>query len=83
MSKYDDVKTLPSGKGKEDFYKAWGAVFEREGRFSEAKNGPVPSLGDENSTKQEVDAFYDFFYSFDSWRSFEYQDKEINEGSDK
>ena len=42
----------------------------------------MPSLGDENSTKEQVDEFYNFFYDFDSWRSFEYLDKEANEGSD-
>ncbi|KAK0534247.1 Zuotin [Tilletia horrida] len=78
----DDDK-VPSGKEKpEKFFALWGPVFEREARFSEPKNGKVPSLGDENSTKDEVNSFYDFWYNFDSWRSFEYLDKDINEGSD-
>ncbi|KAK0545587.1 Zuotin [Tilletia horrida] len=78
----DDDK-VPTGKEKpEKFYSLWGPVFEREARFSEPKNGTVPKLGDENSTKEEVNAFYDFWYNFDSWRSFEYLDKEVNEGSD-
>lgn len=84
FEKYDKMTSLPSGKeAPEKFYKLWGPVFEREGRFSEPKNGVVPTIGDENSEKDHVDRFYDFFYSFDSWRSFEYKDKEINEGSDK
>lgn len=29
-----------------------------------------------------MEGFYDFWYSFDSWRSFEWLDKEVNEGSD-
>ena len=78
-----DDDDVPTGKEKpEQFYKLWGPVFEREGRFSEPKNGPVPALGDENSTKQQVDEFYGFWYNFDSWRSFEYLDKEVNEGSE-
>jgi len=78
----DDEK-VPTGKEKpEKFYSLWGPVFEREGRFSEPKNGPVPSIGDENSSKDDVNSFYDFWYNFDSWRSFEYLDKDINEGSD-
>lgn len=42
-------------------------------------------LGDENSTKQDVDDFYNFWYNFDSWRSFEYLDEDVpddNEGRD-
>lgn len=57
------------------FYKLWGRVFKAEGRFSNKQ--PVPKFGDENSTKEEVDAFYNFWYNFDSWRSFEYQDEDV------
>jgi DnaJ family protein C protein 2 len=55
-------------------------VFEMEARFS--KTQPAAPLGSEDATKEEVERFYDFWYSFDSWRSFEYRDKEVNEGSD-
>ncbi|WFD24016.1 hydroxymethylglutaryl-CoA lyase [Malassezia equina] len=76
-----DDDDVPTGKeSPERFYELWGPVFEREARFS--KETPVPSLGNADSTKEEVDDFYNFFYNFDSWRSFEYLDKEVNEGSD-
>ncbi|KAJ8472635.1 hypothetical protein ONZ51_g8395 [Trametes cubensis] len=62
------------------FFEAFGPVFEREARFS--RKQPVPMLGSYDDPKEVVEAFYDFWYNFDSWRSFEYLDKEVNEGSD-
>ena len=73
-----DDDNVPTGKeSPERFYELWAPVFEREARFS--KQTPVPSLGTKDSTKEEVD---DFYNNFDSWRSFEYLDSEVNEGSD-
>lgn len=69
---------------KKGWLKAWRPVFESEGRFS--KVTPVPKLGDDNSTKAEVEEFYNFWYNFDSWRSFEYQDEDVpddNENRDQ
>jgi DnaJ family protein C protein 2 len=63
------------------FFDLYGPVFEREARFS--RKQPVPMLGLNEDGKVKVEAFYDFWYNFDSWRSFEYLDKEVNEGSDK
>ncbi|BDD63881.1 DnaJ (Hsp40), sub C, member 2 [Monascus purpureus] len=76
----------PSKKevAKGDFFKLWVPVFESEARFS--KKHPVPSLGNENSTKAEVDEFYNFWYNFDSWRTFEYLDEDVpddNENRDQ
>ncbi|KAJ2766942.1 Zuotin, partial [Coemansia nantahalensis] len=65
---------IPSAKAKGDFFAAYGPVFEREARFS--NKTPVPQLGDDGSARADVEAFYEFWYGFDSWRSFEYKDKE-------
>lgn len=66
------------------FFKAWTPVFESEARFS--RKQPVPMLGNDSSTKEEVEYFYNFWYSFDSWRSFEYLDEDVpddNESRDQ
>ncbi|KAJ5548412.1 hypothetical protein N7513_005646 [Penicillium frequentans] len=66
-------KKQASAKGK--FYKAWGPCFEAEGRFSIKQ--PVPQFGNEDSTQEEVENFYNFWYNFDSWRTFEYLDEDV------
>ncbi|KAK0223634.1 DnaJ-domain-containing protein [Armillaria fumosa] len=77
----DDLPTAQSMKAnKLDFIQAFTPIFEREARFS--KKQPVPVLGSIDASKQHVESFYDFWYNFDSWRSFEWYDKEVNEGSD-
>ncbi|TCD69754.1 hypothetical protein EIP91_006290 [Steccherinum ochraceum] len=73
-------KQIKNTKDPQFFFKNFAPVFEREARFS--RKQPVPMLGAYDASKQEVEGFYDFWYNFDSWRSFEYLDKEINEGSD-
>ncbi|CAK5268764.1 unnamed protein product [Mycena citricolor] len=94
----DEVPTASEFKAKKPpaFIPAFAPVFEREGRFSRTQ--PVPGLrvpsdppsADPNdieghdfpTVKAHVESFYDFWYNFDSWRSFEWLDKEVNEGSD-
>ncbi|TDZ29219.1 Zuotin [Colletotrichum trifolii] len=69
---------------KGNFYKLWGSVFKAEGRFS--NNQPVPPFGDDKSSKDEVEDFYNFWYNFDSWRTFEYLDEDVpddNENRDQ
>ncbi|ORX70791.1 DnaJ-domain-containing protein [Linderina pennispora] len=69
---------IPNAKAKGDFFEIYGPVFEREGQFSNKQ--PVPQLGAMDTERAEVESFYEFWYAFDSWRSFEYLDKEDVDG---
>ncbi|KAF9359685.1 DnaJ (Hsp40), sub C, member 2, partial [Mortierella sp. NVP85] len=62
------------------FIEAWKPVFEREARFSVKAKKDIPSLGTMESSKEQVEAFYSFWYNFESWRTFEYLDKEEGDG---
>ncbi|KAF4119460.1 DnaJ-like protein subfamily C member 2 [Geosmithia morbida] len=73
-------KDIKSG----NYYKLWNKVFKAESRFS--KNHPVPQFGDADSTREQVESFYNFWYNFDSWRTFEYLDEDVpddNENRDQ
>ncbi|KAF9568869.1 hypothetical protein EC968_002803 [Mortierella alpina] len=84
---YDSVDPIPeeSYNALKDgadlpFIEAWKPVFEREARFSVRDKKDIPSIGTMDSSKKEVEAFYGFWYGFDSWRTFEYLDKEEGDG---
>uniref|UniRef100_A0A665TD36 DnaJ homolog subfamily C member 2 n=1 Tax=Echeneis naucrates TaxID=173247 RepID=A0A665TD36_ECHNA len=69
---------VPSkSEGKENFYEVFSPVFERNARWSSKKH--VPKLGTVESSFEEVDNFYSFWYNFDSWREFSYLDEEEKE----
>lgn len=73
---FDD--DIPSGiDARIGFFATFGPVFEANARWSIKRD--VPPLGHEDSTRDEVDRFYHFWYSFESWREYSYLDEEEKE----
>lgn len=68
---FDDE--IPTDCEPQDFFKVFGLAFMRNSRWS--VNQPVPTLGEENTPIEEVDMFYNFWYSFKSWREFPHADE--------
>lgn len=52
----------------------FGPAFKRNSRWSLTQ--PVPDVGDEDTPYNVVDKFYDFWFSFKSWREFPHDDEE-------
>lgn len=60
-----DAQTSP-----ERFYDKFGKCFALNSRWSVSDR--VPQLGDDKSDMKSVDKFYEFWYSFKSWRDFSF-----------
>lgn len=52
----------------------FGPAFKRNSRWSVTQ--PVPDVGEEETPYAAVDKFYDFWFSFKSWREFPHDDEE-------
>lgn len=68
---FDDE--IPYDCAPQDFFKVFGPAFVRNGRWSVTQ--PIPTLGDDNTPIKEVDSFYNFWYTFKSWREFPHADE--------
>jgi DnaJ family protein C protein 2 len=55
----------------------FGKAFDLNSQWSEKM--PVPKLGDESTSRENVERFYSFWYNFESWREYSYLDEEEKE----
>ena len=69
----DDVPNITE-YNKQKFFDVFGPVIERNSQWSLQK--PVPLIGTDQDTIDQVDDFYNFWYNFKSWREYSYLDEE-------
>ncbi|XP_065674445.1 dnaJ homolog subfamily C member 2 isoform X2 [Hydra vulgaris] len=65
---------IPSYSPKQDFFEVFSKYVKLNARWS--SHQPVPLLGDMNTSIEDVNAFYTFWYDFHSWRNFSNLDTE-------
>lgn len=76
-SKFDETVPPINKNSKENFYEVFTPVFDLNQQW--ALDEDVPYLGDDDSTIEEVNHFYEYWYDFQSWREYSYLDEENKE----
>lgn len=66
--KIPSQKEISKIKEDYDFFRIFGPAFIKNSIWS--VNKPVPKIGDMNTDIKKVKRFYNFWYSFKSWRDF-------------
>ena len=66
--KFDD--NVPNPTSADNFYEIFGPVFERNARWSVHQH--VPLLGNDETSFDQVNKLYRFWYDFSSWREYSY-----------
>ncbi|CAI5449182.1 unnamed protein product [Caenorhabditis angaria] len=80
--KFNDQLPNEKSINHSNFFTELAPVFELNARWSNIQ--PVPKLGTNEATRDHVETFYDFWFSFSSWREFSYLDEEDKErGEDR
>ena len=67
--------SIPKGDPKdlrEKFFDTFSPVFERNSRWA-VNRSQVQKLGDKDTSRKQVENFYNYWYDFKSWR--DYQEK--------
>ncbi|MEW5320503.1 MAG: hypothetical protein WDW38_011571 [Sanguina aurantia] len=78
VDEFDD--SLPSECAPADFFKVFAPAFRRNSRWSMDQS--IPDVGDDNTSYDDVSRFYDFWFTFKSWREFPHEDEEDVEGAE-
>eukprot|EP01062_Namystynia_karyoxenos_P027190 TRINITY_DN20955_c0_g1_i1.p1 TRINITY_DN20955_c0_g1~~TRINITY_DN20955_c0_g1_i1.p1 ORF type:complete len:666 (+),score=310.52 TRINITY_DN20955_c0_g1_i1:82-1998(+) len=66
---FDD--DIPSAKtAPEKYFKEFGECFARNARWCAQGRAACPPFGDDSAPMEQVDAFYSFWFGFQSWRDF-------------
>jgi DnaJ family protein C protein 2 len=74
----DEIPDANKEVNPEDFYKEFGPCFLKNSIWS--KRRPIPKLGDKSTPIEKLKKFYQFWFSFDTWRDFSIEGENNLEG---